>query len=85
MTGVEDQVAIVVDNGSHQMRIGFAGDDCPRNVFPSIVGTPRFQILSNPKACYVGNEAQTKQGILNLKYPIEQGIIQNWDDMEKVS
>jgi len=82
---MEDQVAIVVDNGSYQIRAGFGDDDCPRTVFPSIVGTPRIQLLSNPKACYVGDEAQTKRGILNLKYPIEQGIIQNWDDMEKVS
>ena len=33
---------------------------------------------------YIGNEAQTKRGILALKCPIEQGIITNWDDMEKI-
>ena len=26
----------------------------------------------------------TFSGILSLKYPIEHGIITNWDDMEKV-
>jgi actin len=34
--------------------------------------------------CYVGEIAQVKKGILSLKYPIEHGIITNWDDMQKI-
>jgi hypothetical protein len=40
----DDEVAaLVIDNGSGMVKAGFAGDDAPRAVFPSIVGRPRHQ------------------------------------------
>lgn len=43
----DDEVAaLVVDNGSGMCKAGFAGDDAPRAVFPSIVGRPRHQVSS---------------------------------------
>ena len=40
----DDVAALVVDNGSGMCKAGFAGDDAPRAVFPSIVGRPRYQV-----------------------------------------
>lgn len=40
----EDSTALVCDNGSGLCKAGFAGDDAPRAVFPSIVGRPRHQV-----------------------------------------
>ena len=82
----DEATALVIDNGSVMLKAGFANDDKPKAVFPSIVGRPRQQsvMVNIGQDFYVGDEAQDNRGILALKYPIEQGIVTNWDDMEKV-
>merc|ERR550537_386773 len=74
---------LVVDSGSGMMKAGFAGDNHPRAVFPAIVGYPR-RVWGMDKYAHVGYEAQNKRGILTMHYPVKNGIVTNWDDMEKI-
>jgi len=83
----ESSSQLVIDNGSGMVKAGFAGDDAPRAVFPSLVGRPKFDNVMTgmaQKDAYVGDEAMSKKGILALKYPIAHGIVTSWDDMEKI-
>jgi len=86
MADDDEQAAVVVDNGTGQMKAGFSGDDAPKCVFPSVVGRPRHEgvMVGMGKDALVGDEAQCKRGIMTMKYPIDHGVVTNWDDMEKV-
>jgi actin-related protein len=33
---------------------------------------------------YVGDAAMARRGVLIIKYPLEHGIVTNWEDMEKI-
>ncbi|VDK64696.1 unnamed protein product [Cylicostephanus goldi] len=84
---MEAEIApVVIDNGSGVCKAGFAGDEAPQVVFPSIIGRPRHQIVvkMGQKGLYVGDEAQYRRDALTLHYPIERGIVTNWNDMEKI-
>ncbi len=76
--------ALVIDNGSGMVKCGWAGYEV-EGIFPSVVGRPKHRNImvgTGSKEYYIGDEAQSQRGILSMRYPIENGIVTNWDDME---
>jgi len=83
---LQESGAVVVDCGNGLCKAGFAGDDAPLQVFPSVVGRPKKQgdqVFGQTDA-YVGEEAQSKRGILTMRYPLQRGDVVSWDDMKKI-
>jgi len=79
---------IVLDNGSGTIRAGFAGDDVPKCHFPSFVGRPKhLRVLAGALEgeVFIGEKAAKElRGLLKIRYPLEHGIVTDWDDMEKI-
>lgn len=78
---------VVIDNGSGTIRAGYAGEDSPRCFFPSYVGRPKhLRVLAGGLEgdVFIGNRAQSLRGLLKIRYPLEHGIVTDWDDMEKI-
>lgn len=79
--------AVVIDNGSGRCKCGLAGEDSPKSVFPAMIGVPKqkgIMVGAGQKEDYIGDAAQARRGVLTIKYPLEHGIVTNWDDMEKI-
>jgi actin beta/gamma 1 len=79
---------IVFDNGTGYVKAGFAGHDLPMAIIPNVIGFPKYgksAIFENNINDYqVGLNALMHKGIMKLEYPMKNGIITNWDDMELV-
>lgn len=77
--------SLIVDIGSGVVKAGFSGEDGPRSVFSSVVGTPVMPGLlvgMEQKERYVGEEAISKLEIMNFSSPIKKGEIVDWDKYE---
>jgi len=95
MTDSAGQRVVVCDNGTGFVKCGFAGSNFPAHVFPSLVGRPIIRAASKAatrsnndrqdveiKDIMIGEEASKYRSVLDVKYPMEEGIVRDWNDME---
>lgn len=82
------QPCIVCDNGTGFVKVGYAGHNFPTSIFPSMIGRPILRAEEavaegiHLKEVMCGDEAAAVRHSLDIRYPIEEGIVKNWDDME---
>lgn len=84
---IEKGTPVVIDNGSGMCKAGFSGNDAPSSSFPAIVGYPKYGAVMpgiGGKEIYIGEEALAKKGVLKLKYPLEHGVVKDWDEMSHI-
>jgi actin-related protein len=91
MPDFRDAGAVVFDNGTSTTKVGMApckGDPKLFKTFPTIYGKAKelaaMESVADADMERVGDAAQEDRGILALKYPIENGIIKDFDIMEKI-
>ena len=75
----EDNAPVVLDNGSGVVKAGFAGEEAPRSVFAAVVANGRD---ANEGSTLLGDEAQKVTLGYRLTYPIEHGIVSDWEKLE---
>lgn len=70
------------------MKAGFAGQQEPMLMFPSLVGRPMLQYEQGVIAGHslddimLGQDANAARSMLQISHPMKGGIVQNWEDME---
>ncbi|KAJ6223425.1 hypothetical protein RDWZM_001970 [Blomia tropicalis] len=82
----EGRKVIVCDNGTGFVKCGYAGSNFPLHTFPSVVGRPIIRAAQRiddieVKDLMIGDEANKLRSYLELSYPMENGIVRNWEDM----
>lgn len=78
---------IVIDNGSGTVKAGFAGDQVPKCIFPNFIGrTKHVRVMAGGLEgdVFIGQKAEEHRGLLSLRYPMEHGIVHDWNDMERI-
>jgi len=80
---------LVCDNGTGFVKCGYAGTNFPEHIFPSMVGRPMLRSSAKVgdieiKDLMVGDEASQLRSMLECSYPMDNGIVRNWEDMMHV-
>ncbi|KAK5578665.1 hypothetical protein RB653_008338 [Dictyostelium firmibasis] len=80
---------IIIDIGTKNIRVGYGGEEKPNETLLNLIGRPTTikMIGVERKDYYAGSDINfiTKRNHrLSLTCPIKRGMVDNWDDMEKI-
>merc|ERR1712166_639697 len=89
----DTKAAAVIDNGTGYLKGGLAGESEPDAMFRACVGYPKIDprtgevppvIFGEPtQESYVA-PSMAQEAFMQMKFPVAHGMIDNWDDMEKI-
>lgn len=88
MAGTGSRPAVVIDNGTGFSKLGYAGNEEPSFVIPTVTATKGGAGVGRPIDSLadldflVGDEALGAGGTYNTVHPVRHGQIENWDAME---
>ena len=80
------QPVIVFDNGSGYLKAGLSDTEIPAITMPALIGRPMLRYAEKLedkelKPIMIGDEVVPVRSLLELTYPMKEGIIVNADDM----
>lgn len=85
---------MVIDLGTGFIKAGFSGEDLPRCVIPTVVGTHQIPLdpsqITGPESSQhkidyaFGNAAFTQRATHDLHFPVKRGIIEDFDHMKSL-
>lgn len=78
---------IICDNGTGFVKAGYAGENFPTLIFPSMIGRPLMRAEEEfkdvqLKEIMVGDECAKYRHLLDTSYPVENGIVKDWEGMK---
>ena len=77
---------VVFDNGSGYLKAGLSNEETPKITMPALIGRPMLRFKEKLedkvlKEIMIGDEVIPFRPLLELSYPMKEGIIVNEDDM----
>ena len=77
---------VVFDNGSGYLKAGLSNEEIPKITMPALIGRPMLRFKEKLedkvlKEIMIGDEVIPFRPLLELSYPMKEGIIVNEDDM----
>jgi len=81
----DDSPVVIIDAGSGICKAGLSTSRTPTHVFADVVGRPRARWQSSfDTDLFCGDDVGPHRSKLAFSYPVQNGIIENFDDMQRI-